>query len=217
MLRTMKLALPLLALVAVVGCSKQKKDGKQSCDTNEYICDTAAFADRQKSQEVPPPDTTDGTWIELIRKPGCNGDPETWTYSARIRGPSNGEAIVDVWASEEAGGFNEAHPLAQSDAGQDWVDLSVQVRDDSQPQQYQPGQFSTYTCGETDIGPALTFTLRAYTASGGLGDCAIWTNRIDADDAISAVLNGSVPEPNQVRDRDEISPNNCRTWSSLGG
>ena len=204
----------LLSFVLLLtGCSQPDA----TCDSNEFICDTAAFWDRKRAETANPPDPIDGTWIEIIRKPGCNGDPEVWTYSARVHGPNNGEAIVDIWSTEEVSGFNEAHPLTTSETGDGWVEMSAQMRDDSSPQQYQPGQFTTYTCGQTDIGPGLTFTLRVYGVNGGLADCAIWTHRVDADAAISDVMNGAASEPNMVRDRDQITPDNCRIWTAPGG
>ncbi len=199
-------------LPALFGCQRSA-----TCDSSEYICDTGAYWERRKAQEVPPPDTTAGTWIEIVRLPGCNGAPDTWTYSARVQGPVSDTARVDVWATEEAGGFNEEHPLAPVESGNGFTEFAVELRDEANAQQYQPGTSTTYVCGETDQQRVLTFALRAYDASGALADCAVWTAMPDVPSAIQGVFDATLPEPNEVTARAELTADNCRTWTLPGG
>ena len=200
-----------LLIGALTGCSSP-----EPCDSNEFICDTAAYWERKRAEKIPTPDPTDGTWIEVIRQPGCNGSEDTWTYSARVRGSTNGGSAIDVWASEDAGGFNEAHQLPVYESGDGFEELLVEVRDEADAQQYQPSVATTYVCGETDTGRVLTFVLRVYGSDGQLADCAIFSTEPNAEAAIDDVFTSGAPEPNTVRNRDEITADNCRTWSIPG-
>ncbi len=197
-----------LALILLGGCSKQ-----EPCDSNEFICDTAAFAAKQKLKKLPEPDPTDGTWIEVLKRPGCNGDPDRFSAGATVRGSTNGKSRLDIWQTEITGGFNESHPLVDPDPGNSSEELFVEMKDEATTFQYEPGARTTYICGVSDVRAELTYAIRVYDESDDLADCAVFTTEANAAAAIDALFKGDLPERNEVHEQGELTVENCKVWT----
>lgn len=198
------------SLLLLAACSEP-----EPCDSSRFICDTAAYREKNIQDLVDdrlPPDPTDGTWLELVRLPGCLGEPDTFQVSVRIHGTTDGASQVDIWEAAEGEGFNEAHVFSV-EATTTGAELSVRLRDGAAPAQYQPGSKTTYDCGVTDVGNLLTYAVRVYDDTGNLADCALFSTSTDPNAAIAAVYQSELPEPNPVAQRSQISPENCRTWT----
>lgn len=200
--------LPLLSLIGACG-------RPPTCDSSEFICDSAAYRERQIADlvdEMTPPDPTEGTWIELVRTPGCLGDPDFFRVSVRVRGSTDDTSRVDIWESQDGAGFNEAHVFATSSVATG-EELLVELHDGATPAQYASGSKTTYVCGVTDVGQLLTYAVRVYDPAGNLADCAMFSTDPEPSAAIAAAFAGQLPEPNAIASRSQINPENCRTWS----
>ena len=202
----------MLLLALLLGCSKQEPP----CDSVAFICDTAAYAEKNNQGTTSVTiDPIDGTWIEIVRQPGCPADPDLFTVSVRVRG-TPGTAYVNIWSEEDNGGFNETHPLtSQGDLG-GTQDMVVELRDEALPNQLQPGESTTYICGEDDLNASLTYAVRIYDASGNLADCAALSAEGDSVAAIQAALSGNRDEPNPIPQREDLTIDNCEIWTLPG-
>lgn len=201
----------MLWLALILACSRQ-----EPCDSSIYICDTAGSTTSSSPTETTGTvDTTNGTWIEVVRRPGCPVDPEHFVVSIRVRGAAS-SAYANIWSEESNGGFNETHPLTGQGPAGGAEDFSVEVRDGATFQQYQPGVATTYVCGEDDLNASLTWAIRVYDESGELADCAALSAEADAQAAVEAALTGNRDEPNPIPEREDLSVSNCTFWALPG-
>ncbi|NCG20008.1 MAG: hypothetical protein GWP91_13455 [Rhodobacterales bacterium] len=197
-------------IASMMGCSTQ---AQQPCDSSVYICDTAAYWGRINDDKATI-DTTDGTWIDQAYLPGCDGDPDRWKYSAKTGGLTFGNNIVNAWAPEDLGGWNEEHPLLSVNASITgvWDALLTEVRDEATIAQYEPGARTAYTCGEHDVEVGMVYAYRVYDLNGSYAGCAIFGTGPDAAANVAKVFAVDYPEDNPVTDRAEINLESCQMW-----
>jgi hypothetical protein len=201
--------MPILFLL--LGCVGDTEP--EICDTNVYICDTAAFWDRQNQQEHTWDDTA-GTWLDVVRQPRCVDG--LWEFIARTSGRTNGANLVNAWIveTEETVGWNEEHPLDVVESNPVTVadELLTVLQSGVAIVEIMAGQRTALACGVHDTGPLVTYAFRIYDLTGNLADCAIFSTEVDPATAIDDILSGTRPAPVPITNEEQLNPANCSTW-----
>ena len=199
----------LIVPILLLACGEPEAE---ICDTSAFVCDTAAYWERQQEKEGIV-DSTDGVWLSEVRVPGCTGTDQ-WTYSATSNGWTNGTNLVNAWVAPGSGGFNEEHLLDVSGSDPDGTGdaLEIALIPGAAEAEIIINESTSLTCGLHDTDPIMTYAIRIYDGDGNYADCAIFSTREDADAAINTLFIGTVVQPTPVTRPEELNAEACTIW-----